>query len=116
MPLLPRSFPTRIPARLTPATVCRILNCSPAVLLNAIRGRVIEIIPAARASIRRADVERILGRNLTLEDLEGAWRAGDQRRQVNKRYYIAKGLRGRRAGHGSLRQASLPCSQEGTAP
>jgi hypothetical protein len=70
------------------------LKCSAEFLLDAIANRVIEVVPgAARASVRRGDVEKLLGRPLTLEDLQNAWRAGDSRRQANKKYYIAKGLR-----------------------
>jgi hypothetical protein len=78
-----------IPSHFTPAVVCRLLNCSSALLVDAIDRGVICLKPCAthRHKIGRADVEKLLGRRLTADDVLRAWKAGEPRRQANARYY-----------------------------
>jgi hypothetical protein len=81
-----------IPSHFTPAVACRLLRCSSAFLTDAIARGVIRLEPCAtmRQKISRADVEKLLGRLLTAEDVLRAWAAGEPRRQANSRYYLNK--------------------------
>jgi hypothetical protein len=78
-----------IPSHFTPAVACRLLSCSGAFLTDAIARGVIRLEPCAilRQRISRADIEKLLGRPLTPEDVLSAWKAGEPRRQANSRYY-----------------------------
>jgi hypothetical protein len=84
-----------IPSHFTPAVVCRLLNCSSALLVDGIDRGVIRLEPCAtlRHKIGRADVEKLLGRSLTPEDVVRAWKAGEARRQANSKYYSNRKLR-----------------------
>ena len=85
-----------IPDAFTPAVVCRILNCDRAFLEDVLARGVIhmDIIAASvsRSLIARADVEKLAGRQITIEDVAEAWHRGDGRRQVNRRYYVKRML------------------------
>jgi hypothetical protein len=84
--------PDLLPSHFTPATTCRLLNCSSELLVEAISRGVIRLEPCAllRQRISRADVEKLLGRPLTPEDVLRAWQAAEPRRQANARYYANK--------------------------
>ena len=81
-----------IPSHFTPAIACRILNCSSVLLVDAISRGVVRLEPCAtmRTKISRADIEKLLGRPLTPEDVLSAWKAGEPRRKANARYYSNK--------------------------
>jgi hypothetical protein len=93
-----------IPSHFTPAVVCRLLNCSSALLVDAIDRGVIRLEPCAilRQKIRRAAVEKLLGRRLTPEDVLRAWAAGEARRKANSKYYLSKKAKGRNLGLAAL--------------
>jgi hypothetical protein len=40
--------------------------------------------------VSRADVERVLGRSLTLAELAAAYRRAEARSQANKKYYLKR--------------------------
>jgi hypothetical protein len=92
-----------MPSYFTPAVACRLLNCSSALLVDTISRGVVRLEPCAtmRTKISRADVEKLLGRPLTPEDVLRAWQAGEPRRQANARYYANK-KRGAAAGRAML--------------
>ena len=84
-----------VPDAFTPAVVCRILNCDRAFLEDATARGVIHLDSTASASrpiIARTDVERLAGRQITIEDVAEAWCRGDGRRQINRRYYVKRML------------------------
>jgi hypothetical protein len=60
--------------------------------VDAIASGVIRLEPYAtlRQKIARCDVEKLLGRPLTPQDLLRAWAAAEPRRQANARYYANK--------------------------
>jgi hypothetical protein len=67
------------------------LNCSGELLADAIFCGVIRMECATcRPQVPRADIERLLGRALTNEDVLRAWNAGEPRRRANARYYANK--------------------------
>jgi hypothetical protein len=43
-----------------------------------------------RPMIGRMDVERLLGRPMTNEDVATAWARGATRRQINRRHYLKR--------------------------
>ena len=81
-----------IPSHFTPTVACRLLNCNSELLVEAIASGVIRLEPCAtlRQKIARCDVEKLLGRPLTPEDVLRAWKAGEPRRRANARYYANK--------------------------
>jgi hypothetical protein len=85
-----------IPSHFTPAVACRLLNCSSALLVDAISRGVIRLEPCAtlRTKISRAGIEKLLGRPLTPEDVLRAWKSSEPRRQANARYYVNKKSQG----------------------
>jgi hypothetical protein len=95
MTAIPAAPPFRddlIPSHFTPAVACLLLNCNSSLLVDAIAHGVIRLEPCAilRQRINRADIEKLLGRLLTPEDVLSAWKAGEPRRQANARYYANK--------------------------
>jgi hypothetical protein len=84
--------PDLLPDYLTPSVACRILHCTSAFLVDAIGKGVLSLLPCAqlRQKISRADVERLLERDLTAEDLLAAWKAGEPRRKANARHYLKR--------------------------
>src|SRR5271165_6125059 len=76
--LMPSSFPAPIAAKL--------LRTTPESLASLTRVGAIMAIPGARASYSRGEVERILGRALTLEEYRTADDRHEPRRAANRRY------------------------------
>jgi hypothetical protein len=78
-----------IPSHFSPANVCHLLACTREFLADAMARGVLtlETCIEARHKISRAQVERLLGRVLTPEDVLSAWKAGEARRKANARYY-----------------------------
>ena len=78
-----------LPPHFTLAVTCRLLNCSRDLLADALACGVARLAPCAtcRQKIGRADVEKLLGRPLSSEDVLRAWKAGEPRRQANARHY-----------------------------
>jgi len=99
-----------VPDAFTPAVACRILNCDRAFLEDLLARGVIHmdiVTSVSRPVIGRTDVERLLGRPITTEDVAQAWRRGDGRRQINKRYYIKRLL---------AKAAQLACAASPISP
>src|SRR5271165_7543917 len=89
--LMPSSFPAPIAAKL--------LRTTPESLASLTRVGAIMAIPGARASYSRGEIERILGRALTLEEFRQADYQHEPRRAANKRYNRKR--RGRKGGSGN---------------
>jgi hypothetical protein len=87
-----------LPEYLSPSIACHILRCTSEFLVDAVARGVLSLLPGAvlRTKIARKDLERLLNRPLTAEDLLSAWKAGEPRRKANARHYLKR--RARRLG------------------
>ena len=94
---------------MTPAVARRILGCSQNFLEQQIANGLMPLHPASlcRPLLSRDGVERLLGRELTADDIVTAWRRGGSRRQINKRYYIKRLL---------AKAAQLACAASPISP
>jgi len=81
-----------IPSHFALAVACRMLHCTRDLLGDAIASGVIILEPCGRRpQVARAEIEKLLGRKLTAEDVLRALR--DPRRRTNAKYYANRKLR-----------------------
>jgi hypothetical protein len=81
-----------LPDAITPSLARRLLDTTLEGLAKHIARGEIHFHPGSvdRALVSRADVERVLGRSLTLAELAAAYRRGEARSQANKKYYLRR--------------------------
>jgi hypothetical protein len=104
-----------IPFSFTTLTTCHILQCSSEFLIDALRGGQLHLQPDSNPRVRqriaREEIEALLGREITIEDIARAHAATAARRESNRRHYEKRRARKGRAGRKASRATSAAASR-----